>query len=257
MTPSITVDYRAALTAETDALADLMRTADPATPIPACPGWSLANLMTHVGRGHRWAAAMITERATERLDFRAVPEGAMPKDPDAAARWLRDSARLVLDAVDATGSEVRVWALFGPPCPAEWWIRRRLHEATVHRADVLLALDREVTMSADLAADGISEWLGLLDTALRGSPVAALPDGVTMHLHATDPGLDSAGEWTIRGTGSGIEWDHGHAKGTVAVRGAAVALLLAILRRIPADHPGLEIHGDAAVFSRWLDNTPF
>jgi len=178
VTTSLTAAYRAALPAETDSLAELMRTADPATPIPACPGWSLANLMTHVGRGHRWAAAMITDRATERIDFRAV-------------------------------------------------------------------------------ADAISEWLGLLETALVGSPVPVLPDGATLHLHATDPGLDAAGEWTVRGAGTGIEWDHGHAKGSVALRGTAVALLLVILRRIPTDDPGLEIYGDTAVFDRWLDTTPF
>ncbi|MET8655315.1 maleylpyruvate isomerase family mycothiol-dependent enzyme [Nocardia aurea] len=257
MTTSLTAAYRAALPAETDSLAELMRTADPATPIPACPGWSLANLMTHVGRGHRWAAAMITDRATERIDFRAVPDGAMPKEPDAAAQWLSDSARLVLDAVDRTGGDVEIWTPFGPPRPAEWWIRRRLHEATVHRADALLALGREVTLSPELAADAISEWLGLLETALVGSPVPVLPDGATLHLHATDPGLDAAGEWTVRGAGTGIEWDHGHAKGAVALRGTAVTLLLVILRRIPTDDPGLEIYGDTAVFDRWLDTTPF
>ncbi|MEV0295050.1 maleylpyruvate isomerase family mycothiol-dependent enzyme [Nocardia sp. NPDC050710] len=257
MTTSTTAAYRAALLAETDALADLMRTADPATPIPACPGWTLANLVTHVGRGHRWAAAMITGRATEPLDFRAVPDGAMPKDPEGAARWLSDSARLVPNAVDAIGSDVPVWTPFGPPRPAEWWIRRRLHEATVHRADVLLALDREVTLRPDLAADGISEWLGLLSTARGNGTGAPLPDGVSMHLHATDPDLGSAGEWTVQSSGGAIVWNNGHAKSSVALRGTAVALLLVLLRRIPADDPRVEIFGDTSVFTRWLESTPF
>ncbi|WP_432278328.1 maleylpyruvate isomerase N-terminal domain-containing protein [Nocardia carnea] len=29
------------------------------TPIPTCPGWTLADLVTHVGRARRWAATMI------------------------------------------------------------------------------------------------------------------------------------------------------------------------------------------------------
>ncbi|WP_239476508.1 maleylpyruvate isomerase family mycothiol-dependent enzyme [Nocardia arizonensis] len=257
MTTPITAVHRAALTAETDALAELMRTADPATPIPACPGWSLANLGTHVGRGHRWAAAMIADRATGPLDFRAVPEGAMPKDAEDAARWLSESAVAVLDAVDATGAEVPIWIPFGPARRADWWIRRRLHEATVHRADVLIGLGRTVDLSPALASDGISEWLDVLTEALRTRQVIALPDGATMHLHATDPDLGTDGEWTIRPEGASIEWEHGHDKGSVAVRGTAVALLLALLRRIPADDPGLDIHGDTAVLAHWLEHTPF
>ena len=59
---------------------------------------------------------------------------------------------------------------------------------------------------------------------------AALPldDGNTMHLHATDPGLGEAGEWTIGVADGGIAWSHEHGKGTVALRGDATELLLAI-----------------------------
>ncbi|MFI9536089.1 hypothetical protein ACIG56_22915 [Nocardia fusca] len=42
---------------------------------------------------------MITHRATRELDTRAVPDGARPKEPAAAARWLPEGARLVLTAV--------------------------------------------------------------------------------------------------------------------------------------------------------------
>ena len=48
--------YAAVLLAENDRLATLLTTADPATPVPTCPGWSLLQLLRHVGRGHRWAA---------------------------------------------------------------------------------------------------------------------------------------------------------------------------------------------------------
>jgi hypothetical protein len=89
---------------------------------------------------------MITHRATRELDTRAVPDGARPKEPAAAARWLPEGARLVLTAVDATGADIAVWTTLGTPRPAHWWLRRLAHEATVHRADALLALDRPVTI---------------------------------------------------------------------------------------------------------------
>ena len=28
-------------------------------PVPTCPGWTLRQLATHLGRGHRWAAQIV------------------------------------------------------------------------------------------------------------------------------------------------------------------------------------------------------
>jgi hypothetical protein len=33
-------------------------------------------------------------------------------------------------------------------------------------------------------------------------------NGQTLHFHATDPGLGVAGEWLVRRTPSGVEWEH-------------------------------------------------
>jgi hypothetical protein len=84
-----------------------------------------------------------------------------------------------------------------------------------------------------------------------------LQDGQTIHLHATDPGLGAAGEWTIRADGDRITWSHGHDKGAVALRGAAVDLLLAVVRRVPVADTDIAVLGDAAIWQHWLDRTPF
>ena len=133
------MDFRAALLEQTRAFGDLIGTADPATPVPTCPDWTLKQLFRHVGRGNRWAAQIITDRRSEPLDPRDVRDGKPPDDPDAAIDWLNGGAQLIIDAVDRVGSDARVWTFLGPR-PAGWWIRRRLHEATVHRADAALAL---------------------------------------------------------------------------------------------------------------------
>src|SRR5919202_3702481 len=125
-----------ALVDETRRLGELLATADPEVPVPTCPGWTLRQLLTHVGRGHRWAATIVRDRAQERVDMRSVADGKPPAgDP---VGWLTDSARVLVDAVAATGPEVPVWTFTGPK-PAAWWIRRRLHEAAVHRADAAVA----------------------------------------------------------------------------------------------------------------------
>ncbi|KAA0021623.1 maleylpyruvate isomerase family mycothiol-dependent enzyme [Antrihabitans cavernicola] len=242
---------RSALISENDLLADLAQTSDPETPIPTCPGWTLANLTTHVGRGHRWAAAMVADHATDYLDTKAVPDGRPPRDAEGADRWLRDSAQLVLDNVDGTGAGVPIWTFTGPR-PAQWWIRRRLHEATVHRADVLLALGHEVTMDHDIAADGLSEWLTLWQTPGRGRSDALLAEGHTVHLHGTD-----GGEWSIRPAGAMIDWDDNNSDAAVEVSGTALDLLLMMTRRIGTDDPRLTTSGDHAVLSDLLAKTPF
>ncbi|WP_083864204.1 maleylpyruvate isomerase family mycothiol-dependent enzyme [Nocardia exalbida] len=249
--------HRAALITETDALAELLREADPATPIPTCPGWTLADLATHVGRAQRWAAAMITDRSTEEFDIRAVPDGARPADPQAAARWLSEGARLALAAVDSTGPDAEIWTTLGTPRPVHWWIRRLAHEAVAHHADALLALGRPVSIEPAVAADAISEWLDLLSVGLTRRAETVLAADTTLHLHATDPELGPDGEWIIRPSGRSITWEHAHAKATVAVRARAFILLLVLLGRIRSDDPGVEIHGDPGILTWWLERTPF
>jgi hypothetical protein len=31
-------------------------------PVPTCPGWTFRQLATHVGRGHRWAAQIVSRQ---------------------------------------------------------------------------------------------------------------------------------------------------------------------------------------------------
>ncbi len=249
------MDFRAALIDETGAFGELVRTADPATPIPTCPEWTLKQLFRHVGRGNRWAAQIVADEREEALDPREVPDGKPPDDPDGAVEWLNAGARLILDSVDAVGAHTPVWTFIGPR-PAQWWIRRRLHEATVHRADAAIALGTDYQLTPEVAADGIDEWLERIvaEANADSSPLAA---GRTLHLHATDDGLGAAGEWTIAGRDDGIALSREHGKADAALRGSAKDLLLAIVRRRTAADGGVEVFGDAGVWDGWLTRTPF
>jgi uncharacterized protein (TIGR03083 family) len=253
------VDYRAALIDETKAFGDLIGTADPATPVPTCPDWTIKQLFRHVGRGNRWAAQIVADQRDEPLDPREVPNGKPPDDPDGAIEWLNDGVRLLIDSVAAVGAHTPVWTFIGPK-PAQWWIRRRLHEATVHRADAAIALGVDYQIEPALAADAIDEWLDRVavesaaGTTSSGPPLGA---GQSLHLHATDDGLGTAGEWTITGGDDAIGWSHEHGKGDAALRGTAKDLLLAIVRRQSAADGNLEVFGDTAVWDRWLARTPF
>ncbi len=249
------MDHAAALVEQNESLAALWRAGDPDSEVPSCPDWTLRTLTTHVGRGDRWAATIVRERAEHYVDIRTVAGGRPPRDRDGVAGWLHDGAAELLAAVAAVGPETPVWTFVGPR-PARWWIRRRLHEATVHGADAALAVGADYDLPAELAADGLSEWLDLLAARPAGAGPSPLDDGVTLHLHATDDTLGATGEWLVRATDGVLSWEHGHAKAQVAVRGRAVDLLLGAMRRLPADER-LEVLGDEAVWRAWLDRTGF
>jgi uncharacterized protein (TIGR03083 family) len=236
-------------------LAGIVTDEDETRPIPTCPDWTLKQLATHVGRGQRWAAEIVTRRSAEFIAYRDVPDGRLPSDPALRPQWLNGGASGLIDAVRA-GSSDQVWTLTGMG-QAGFWARRMAHETAVHLADAELAVGRDIELAADLAADGIDEWLGFATGDPGEQPLPLRDEGQTLHVHATDEELDGAGEWLVRRTQSGLAVEPGHAKADVAVRGPAAKLFFVLLRRLPPTEPGIEVLGDVDLFGYWLENTRF
>jgi uncharacterized protein (TIGR03083 family) len=243
-------------------LADMASAHDPDLPVPTCPDWTLRQLATHVGRVHRWAAEIVSTRAAERIAFDSPPDGKYPADPAERAAWLNAGADGVIAAITAAGDEP-VWA-FGRLAPASFWGRRQSHETMVHRADAELAVGADVELDTVLAADAIDEWLAsVIDPRYRqrGDGSAALPAGKVLAVRAT--GAGPADEWLISSTEAGLhvqrgaEAQHGPADADVTVSGPADLLLLALVRRRPADDPAITVTGDRRLLADWLASTPF
>jgi uncharacterized protein (TIGR03083 family) len=249
------MDYATALRDQNGLLVDALLDVDLSLPVPTCPGWTLLQLLRHVGRGDRWAAQIITDRADATLDPRQVRGGKPPEDRAGALRWLRDSPGTVIAAVNEIGPATEVATFLGAR-PASWWLRRRLHEATVHRADVAISLGAPYRLSPELAADGMSEWLDRLADQPPEDPLP-LADGVVLALSATDEELSDSHDWLIRGTPSGPRWSAERGPAAVSVRGRASDLFLAIVRRRTVDETPVEMAGDRAVWEDWLARTPF
>lgn len=216
--------------------------------------------MRHVGRGDRWCAHIVAEQSADYIDPRNVPGGKPPASRDELIGWLHDGPRALIDAVARTGPDTQVWTFLGPR-PAKWWIRRRLHETVVHRADAAIALGAAFDVDTAIAADCITEYLErVVIRADAEGPAGGdrpLGDGQSLHLHATDPGLGDAAEWTVLGRPDGIALDREHGKATAAVRGPVRDLLLAVVRRGSAQGLGLDVFGDEHVWDTWLARTPF
>ncbi|MFB4281547.1 MULTISPECIES: maleylpyruvate isomerase family mycothiol-dependent enzyme [unclassified Nonomuraea] len=243
-------DYESQIQTEVARLADL--SGDLSVPVPTCPGWTLAELVTHVGQTHRWAVHVLRDQVQERIWSRQVPSG-LAEGQSGDAGWLTAGAAELLETLRATDPSMTVWT-WGPDGTASWWPRRMLFELVVHRADAELALGVDPEIPAGTAIDGIEEFLHNLPYAAWVTrPLAELGvEGATIHLHASD----TDGEWTItQGPAGKITWTRGHAKGDAAVRGPVSDLLLLLYgRRSPE---GLTVHGDRALLERWLATAAF
>ncbi len=252
--------YLQALAAQSALFAEALADADPQQRVPTCPDWTLHQLVDHVGQVHRWATAVVARPATTPPDRGELNPTAAPDDAVGLGTWLCEGADALVDEIRTADPRTPVWSWAGDHTLG-FWARRMAHETAVHRADAELALGREFTLEADLAADAISEWLGFLSLpqAVQHRPELAelRGDGQILHLHSTDPGLGEAGEWIVRRTPSGPVWEHGHAKGDVAVRGPVVYLLLVLMRRVPLSEASIDVLGDASVLEHWLALTKF
>ncbi|MCA0158417.1 maleylpyruvate isomerase family mycothiol-dependent enzyme [Tsukamurella sp. M9C] len=215
--------------------------------VPSCPGWTVRDLVVHLGGVHRWAATFLAEGPDSTNRFAPIEDDA----PAGAAvtAWYRDRLDGLLAELRRHDADEPARAFTGR-VTAGFWMRRQAHETAVHRWDAENSWNAARPVESVLAGDGIEEWAEVFaGRFLSRGP--GLPDGLvgrTVHLHGTD--RDDA-EWTLTLARESIAVERGHAKGDVALRGATSDLYLALWRRVPlAD---LAIFGDATVAAALLD----
>jgi uncharacterized protein (TIGR03083 family) len=238
------------LLAQADGFRSLLRDADPAEPVPTCPGWSVADLQRHVGR------VLLTLGVAVRTGKTVVPE---PVPPEASLLddWVAAAVEGCARALREAGPDDRA-QVGGFTQSTLGWARRATHDMVIHRADAAAAVGADYTVDPEIAADAIDELLDLAPaiglTARLGEPHG--PEGVTggtIHLHATDAPAGLEAEWLIELHDAGFVWRRDHVKADVAVRGPLTDVLRVFYRRLPADSPHLEVLGDTALLNFWLE----
>jgi len=81
--------------------------ADTAVDVPTCPGWTVADLTTHIGGIHRWVTEIVATEAPSRLPFPDVkPDSSAGED---LAQWLTAGAAPLLASLRAAGPVTPVW----------------------------------------------------------------------------------------------------------------------------------------------------
>ena len=163
------LEHLAALEADATRLVELVALADQSAPVPTCPGWTVADVVEHVGTLYRWSAAHVATAAPARLSPRSLDLGLTEAGPSPA--WLAEGVGPMLATFSGADPELVCWG-WGGDRRARFWPRRMLFETVVHRADAAFALDVEPVVDADVAVEGIDELLSNLPHAavLRARP---------------------------------------------------------------------------------------
>ncbi|UOZ06690.1 maleylpyruvate isomerase family mycothiol-dependent enzyme [Amycolatopsis sp. WQ 127309] len=241
--------------AQTTTFAEWVQGQDPATRVPTCPKWSLAELVGHVGGTQRMVATLVGQRLTDPSAALAAMDTG-PADPAGWRAWLTGTAAAAADAFGSVDDSTPVWDPSGGDSGVPFWARRLFGEITVHRADAAGALGEHYDVSPDHAAATIDDWLETMTSPgyaqARPEFVDAIRDtGRVLHFHATD----SAHEWLVRRTPDLVVLERAHAEADATVRGPAAELLLVLTRRRPLDAArNLDLHGDRASLDHWIEH---
>lgn len=196
--------------------------------VPSCPDWSFADLIWHLGRVQRFWASVIRAGRDGDPDF--PPETPGPSEAHELEAWFRTSTRELLAALDETRWDAPAWT---------WWIedrtvaaiaRHQVQEAAVHRWDAQQAVAHSEPLPAQLADDGVDEFLWIAHQMRGSAPI---------EFHATDTGaLFSAGSGAAA------------AAAAATVSATASDLVLLLYGRIAVDD--VEIVGDHAAVGEFL-----
>jgi uncharacterized protein (TIGR03083 family) len=237
MDPAVHLDH---LRADSAALLAAQQ-AEPTAPAWSGLGWDRTELLEHVANVHGWVRAQLQLGPSERIRFSTVERA--PTGAELPA-WYEAGA-LELAALLSTMDVGATWPTWAGPQPGTFFPRRMAQETAVHRWDA----DGHA-VDPSLAVDGVDELLELFAPFLGGDRLGGAEG--TIHLHATD----TDGEWLVRLGRSGIQFEHGHAKGDVALRGTASDLLLWAWNRVPVDDR-FEVFGDPDLLEVWRTTVHF
>ncbi len=179
------VDFLDAIRRDAAALSIAARAAGTDTVVPHCPGWTVAELLEHIG-SVLYRASLIIGEHRERRPHRSETT-APPGDPFG---WYERGCAAILPVLRYADPAASYWTFRGPN-PLRWWLRRLANETCVHRVDAEQAAGWPVAVSAAFGVDGIDEKLETYLPVLARRQPPERP--VTVALRTDD--IDAA--WTV------------------------------------------------------------
>src|SRR3984893_8580128 len=256
-------DARRAIVEHTRRLAESAAAAGPDAAVPTTPGWTITDLVEHVGQTQHWVAEIIERRITDPTQL-PTEMAVLPTPPRQWQAWLSESAQRVASACSVDSLDAPVFNAAGDARPGtRFWLSSLVNEAVVHGFDAAsAAADRPADMDAGIAAALIASHIAMLTSptwemrrpesarAIRGT-------GQTLQWLATDT-ADGTGAWFVERRPDGATWQPGTPDADVTVTGPARSLLLTLTRRLPLtdrEAASISVDGDTDLARHWLDNT--
>jgi uncharacterized protein (TIGR03083 family) len=236
-----------ALEVERFAVATSLMSGD--TVVETCPGWTVDDVVVHLGAIHRWADELVRTRSTVRIP-RVTPTR---DEVDVSPEWIRQGGQQLVTTLREANPNDPMWA-WGLDQHVRFWSRRQVHETLVHRIDVELAGGIEPTADAALASDAIDEFLTNLQKVTNSSAgTGHLGSGERLVFRA----LDSESVWTITLREGGFDLVPSLGDHDALVDGPSMELLMVIVRRRSIADSSITITGDSTLVDFWLANSSF
>ncbi len=215
-----------------DAAAEAVLATGWAAPVPGCPGWTLADLVWHLGSVQHFWAWIVRTRAPDPGGY----DTPRRRPDDELLAWSAAQAAELEAALAAADPAEQVWT-WARQKDVAFVLRRQLQEATVHTVDVEQVLGDVRPIPADVGLDGLDEWL---EVVVPGVFPDGPPDGAhPVVFHAIDAGVERT---LFAGS---------RPQPVARVRGNAGDLLLAAWRRVPLEV--LTVDGDGLQAAAMID----
>ncbi|KUM69037.1 maleylpyruvate isomerase family mycothiol-dependent enzyme [Streptomyces sp. ISL-22] len=218
--------------------------------VPTCPGWTLFDLVRHLGGGHRrWADTVAAGPADARpAETAAQSAPAGLREREALLAWSAESTERLLSALREAGPDRGCWTWWGTsqsPQTSGAVARHQLQEVAVHTYDAQIALGAPQPLPDAAALDGVDEFLSTCCATTSAWPHEA----ATADFHATEGpswrlalSADGARATRLPTTTAAEDLD----AATALARGTASDLVLTLYGRVPVD--SLKLDGNRKLF---------
>ncbi len=202
--------------------------------IPACPGWTLENVVTHLAYGLGLGYPHALRAAPDSTAAEAFANVPWPTDMPVGPAVFTEFERTMRECIETfrhTDPGTPCFTYQGPGAAA-FWFRRAAIETTLHRMDAVEGLGlSEPQLADERAGDAVAETVEF-----------ALP-------YAAQMSETSASAVAIRVAGSSTEFQLGFGPVAAEIAGDATSLLAALWGR---SKDGVEINGDPGAASAWM-----
>lgn len=232
--------------------------------LPSCPGWTMTDLVVHLGMVHRLVARVVGERMQQPPggdpgeaglpdDWAAwLPPGRAPDDvpvPAALLDWFHAGAEALEERLFLASPDEPVWA-WSVDRTVGFWQRTQAIEAAVHRWDAQKAAGDAATIDSSLATDAVRQAFEVMVPLRRAETKAPPGDGEHYRFRRTD-GPQS---WTVRFRGDAVLVGPADGSCDIEIAGRASDLALFLWKRPVTGQ--LDMLGDTRMIRRYFELVP-